>query len=84
MYVDDVRVRRWMRMTRSDRFTDVVLWGLQTPCAGEDHVVCSIEHQLSAAARLFKSHALAAVGEPTATVEPTETLLTTTGRASKR
>lgn len=70
LYGGDPRARRWMRMA-GDRLSEVMLWG-QPSTVDDDHNVCTIEHRLSAAARVFKAQALAAAGEPTATIAQIE------------
>jgi len=67
LYGEDSMVRRWMRMATDDRLGEVMIWG-QPSTFDDDDSVCSVEHRLSAAARVFKAQALAAAGEPTVTI----------------
>jgi len=70
LYGGDRRARRWMGMA-GDRLREAMLWG-QPSTVDDDHSVCTIEHRLSAAARAFKAQALAAAGQPTATIAQIE------------
>ncbi len=73
-FAADVRVRRRVLTSLEDRLTEVALWGDGWPL-GVNRVTAEAQHLLSAAARRFKGHALAAAGIPDVTVGPTETLL---------
>ncbi|WP_422746005.1 hypothetical protein ACN27E_00370 [Mycobacterium sp. WMMD1722] len=67
LFENDERVRRHVRNALDHGLTEVTLWG--DPCPPElDRDVDAVHHELSAAARAFKSQALAAVGrhDPTA------------------
>jgi hypothetical protein len=70
----DPLVRDKVLKSLDDRLTEVALWGEGWPL-GVDRAVTRARHVLSAAARRFKGHALAAAGIPSALVDSTETLL---------
>jgi hypothetical protein len=57
----DERVRRGVLGALEQGATEVTLWGQHLP-SELDSSVDSVEHRLSAAARAFKAHALAAAG----------------------
>jgi len=59
----DDRVRRHVRKALDHGLTEVTLWGEHCP-EELDRDVDAVRHELSAAARAFKSQALAAVGAP--------------------
>lgn len=59
----DERVRRGVLTALDQGMTEVTLWGEQWP-EELDSTVGSVRHQLSAAARAFKSQALAATADP--------------------
>lgn len=62
LYENDERVRRHVRNALDHRLTEVTLWGEHCP-AELDRNVDTVRHDLSAAARAFKSQALAAAGD---------------------
>ncbi len=73
LYCRDARVRRSVLEVLQRRPTEVTLWGEPRPVELEPGVDES-RHELSHAARVFKSHALAAAcGHETASVGDTET-----------
>jgi len=73
-FTADARVRQKVLASLDDRLTEVALWGDGWPL-GVDRATAEAQHLLSAAARRFKGHALAAAGFPDTVVGPTETLL---------
>jgi hypothetical protein len=73
-FAADPRVRDRVLTAMAQRMTEVALWGDGWP-RRVHHGMTRVPHVLSAAARVFKAHALAAVGIPCAAVDPTETLL---------
>jgi hypothetical protein len=73
-FTADARVRERVLTSLDDRVTEVALWGGGWPL-GVNRSTAEVQHLLSAAARRFKCHALAAAGLRDATVGPTETLL---------
>ncbi|UXA07410.1 hypothetical protein KXD96_04535 [Mycobacterium sp. SMC-2] len=76
-FTADARVRDRVLRSLDDRLTEVALWG-QVPSGWPlrvDRGVARAQYALSAAARRFKGHALAAAGIDCATVYSTETLL---------
>lgn len=77
-FTADARVRDKVLKSLDDRLTEVALWGDGWPL-GVNRGMTRAQHVLSAAARRFKSYALAAAGIPSALVEPTETLLCEAG-----
>jgi len=69
----DARVHQHVRNALEQAATEVTLWGERLP-AELDGSVDSVEHRLSAAARAFKTQALAAAsGSATPAVAQTET-----------
>lgn len=74
LFVTDVAVREQVFKALDHRLTEVALWGPGRP-PGINRSMTEVRHLLSAAARVFKGHALAAAGTPCDPVEPTETLL---------
>jgi hypothetical protein len=70
----DARVRDRVLTALDQRSTEVVLWGDGWPLR-VNHGMIRVQHVLSAAARAFKGHALAAAGIPCKSVDPTETLM---------
>ena len=64
-----------VRKALDDRWTEVALWGDGWPL-GVNRGMTRVQHTLSAAARVFKGHALAAAGIRCDSIDPTETLLT--------
>jgi hypothetical protein len=60
----DARVRHHVLNALDQGATEVTLWGERLP-AELDHTVDSVQHHLSAAARAFKSQALAAANQAT-------------------
>jgi len=73
-FTADARVRDRVLKSLDDRLTEVALWGDGwTP--GVSRAMTRVQHVLSAAARTFKGHALAAAGIDCGAVDPTETLL---------
>ncbi len=70
----DVGVRKKVLQALDDRSTEVALWGDGWPLR-VNRGVTRVQHVLSAAARAFKGHALAAAGIPCHSVDPTEKLL---------
>ncbi len=73
-FTADARVRDKVLKSLGNRLTEVALWGDGWPL-GVDRATTKTQHVLSAAARRFKGHALAAAGIPCDSVEPAETLL---------
>ena len=61
LFSRDARVRRGVLTALDHGLTEVTLWGEHCP-AELDDTVGAVRHQLSAAARAFKGHALAAIG----------------------
>jgi hypothetical protein len=70
VYAADGRVRRFVS-TSDRRRAEVAMWG---DTAALDENVSAVSYRLSAAARVFKVHALRAAGVPTESVAPTEAL----------
>jgi hypothetical protein len=70
----DARVRDRVLTALDQRSTEVALWGDGWPLR-VNHGMTRVQHVLSAAARAFKGHALAAAGIPCKSVDPTETLM---------
>jgi hypothetical protein len=68
----DARVRQGVLEALEQGATEVTLWGEGLP-AELDESVDSVQHRLSAAARAFKTQALAAANAPEAAVGHTET-----------
>jgi hypothetical protein len=73
-FLADARVRHKVLASLDDRLTEVALWGDGWPL-GVSRATARAQYVLSAAARRFKGHALAAAGIGLASVGPTETLL---------
>jgi hypothetical protein len=73
-FTSDAGVRRQVLQALDDRSTEVALWGDGWPIR-VNRGVTSVQHVLSAAARAFKGHALAAAGSPCHSVDPAEALL---------
>ena len=76
-FTADARVRDKVLTSLDDRLTEVALWG-QAPSGWPvqvDREMARAQYALSAAARRFKSHALAAAGIDCPAVYSTETLL---------
>lgn len=76
-FTADVRVRDTVLASLDDRLTEVALWG-RAPSGWPlrvDRGVAKAQYALSAAARRFKGHALAAAGIDCPAVDSTETLL---------
>ncbi|MGZ4511234.1 MAG: hypothetical protein ACXVX6_03200 [Mycobacterium sp.] len=76
-FTADARVRDKVLTSLDDRLTEVALWG-QAPSGWPlrvDRAVARAQYALSAAARRFKGHALAASGMHCPAVYSTETLL---------
>ncbi|OBB91747.1 hypothetical protein [Mycobacterium sp. 852002-30065_SCH5024008] len=76
-FTADARVRDKVLTSLDDRLTEVTLWG-QTPSGWPvrvDRGVARAQYALSAAARRFKGHALAAAGSDCPAVYSTEKLL---------
>ncbi|GBE63796.1 hypothetical protein MFM001_02580 [Mycobacterium sp. MFM001] len=71
-FASDAGIRDMVLKALDHSLTEVVLWGDEWPL-GVDRATTAVHHRLSAAARVFKRHALAAAGVA-ATVGPTETL----------
>lgn len=70
----DAGVREKVLESLDDRLTEVALWGEGWPL-GVDRATTRAQHVLSAAARMFKGHALEAAGIACEPVGLTETLL---------
>jgi hypothetical protein len=70
-------LRRLLRTAARQAGTEVAFWGGSWPI-DQQKGVGPVEHQLSLAARAFKSHALAAAEVPDLAASPTETF--TSGR----
>lgn len=73
-FTADARVRARVLEALDDQLTEVALWGQSWPL-GVHRATSKAQHVLSAAARTFKSHALAAAGFACPAVDPTEALL---------
>ena len=71
LFDGDPRVRQGVLQALDQGATEVTLWG-QTWPAELDDTVGLVEHRLSAAARAFKSQALAAAGISPVGIGPTE------------
>ncbi|MBW0019829.1 MAG: hypothetical protein JO236_20080 [Mycobacterium sp.] len=76
-FAADARLREIVFNALDDRSTDLALWGDGWPL-GIDRGMTRVQYVLSAAARVFKGHALAAAGIGCGSVDPTETLLSGT------
>jgi hypothetical protein len=74
VFAADVAVREQVFKALDHPLTEVALWGQGWP-PGVNRAMTTVQHVLSAAARVFKGHALAAAGTPCDPVESTETLL---------
>jgi hypothetical protein len=74
IFAADARVRDRVMAALEQRLTEVALWGDGWPLR-VNHGMTRVQHVLSEAARVFKSHALAAAGMLCNSVDPTETLL---------
>lgn len=74
VFTADARVRDKVLKALDNRLTEVALWGDGWPI-GVNRGMTRVQHVLSAAARAFKGHALAAAGIGCDSVDPTETLL---------
>jgi hypothetical protein len=72
LFGSDVRVRQGVLKALDHRLTEVTLWGETRPSELDDSTD-SVQHRLSAAARVFKAQALAAAAAPNASVGITET-----------
>ena len=73
-FAADARVRDKVLESLGSGLTEVALWGDGWPL-GVNRATARAQHVLSAAARTFKAHALAAAGMPCEAVDPTEALL---------
>jgi hypothetical protein len=71
LFGSDLRVRQGLLKALDDGLTEVTLWGETWPAELDDNFD-SVQHRLSAAARVFKAHALAATATPNASVGFTE------------
>jgi hypothetical protein len=71
---NDAYVREKVLKALDHRRTEVAVWGEGLPLS-VNREMTPVQHVLSAAARVFKGHALAAAGIPDEPVDPTETLL---------
>lgn len=71
LYGSNPRVRRMVRYALDEGVTEVRLWGERGPTQ-PDSRVSSVQHRLSAAARAFKAHALAAAAAPVDSIDGTE------------
>jgi len=69
----DTRVRDEVMRALKHGLAEITVWGKQWP-AEFGRQAEPVQHRVSAAARAFKSHALAAADVSTGTVTPTETL----------
>jgi hypothetical protein len=76
LYVDDRLVRSDVESALSTRTTEVLVWGRPLP-SGLERDSRSVTYRLSAAARVFKAHAMIAAGLATDGMEPVETFRTT-------
>jgi len=74
VFAADARVRDRVLRALEQRLTEVALWGDGWPLR-VNHGMTRVQHVLSAAARVFKGHALVAAGMPCNAVDPTETML---------
>lgn len=74
VFTADARIREKLLKALDHRLTEVALWGDGWPLR-VNRGMTRVEHVLSAAARVFKGHALAAAGMPCDSIAPTETLL---------
>jgi hypothetical protein len=73
-FAADADVRQQVLSALDDRLTQVTVWGAGWPLR-VDRGMIRVQHVLSAAARAFKGHALAAAGMACQSVDPTEELL---------
>ncbi len=74
VFAADDRIRETVLKALNHRLTEVALWGDGWPLA-VNRGMATVQHVLSAAARTFKSHALAAAGIRCDMIDPTETML---------
>ena len=74
VFTTDAGIREKVLKALDHRLIEVALWGDGWPL-GVDRGMTRVQHVLSAAARVFKGHALAAAGSPCDSIAPTETLL---------
>ena len=74
VFAADERIRGTVLKALDHRLTEVALWGDGWPLA-VNRGMSRVQHVLSAAARTFKGHALAAAGMGCDTVDPTEAML---------
>lgn len=72
VFGSDLRVRRRVLKALARELIEVTLWG-EARLAELDRTTDSVQHQLSAAARVFKAQALAAAAAPNASIGMTET-----------
>jgi hypothetical protein len=72
LFGSDLRVRRGVLKALDRQLTEVTLWG-ETRSSELDETTDSVQHPLSAAARVFKAQALAAAAAPNPSVGMTET-----------
>ena len=73
VFAADERIRGTVLKALDHPLTEVALWGEGWPVA-VNRGMATVQHVLSAAARTFKGHALAAAGIGCGTVDPTETM----------
>jgi hypothetical protein len=71
VFGSDSRVHQHVLNALEQGATEVTLWGERLPAELDESV--DVQHRLSAAARAFKSQALAAANDPQPAVGPTET-----------
>jgi hypothetical protein len=71
VFGSDSRVHQHVLNALEQGATEVTLWGERLPAELDESV--DVQHRLSAAARAFKSQALAAANDPQPAVDPTET-----------
>jgi hypothetical protein len=74
VFAADARVRDRVFAALQQSVTEVALWGDGWPLR-VNRAMTRVQHVPSAAARVFKGHALAAAGIPCNAIDPTETLL---------
>lgn len=75
LYTSDERIRRGVLETLAENPTTIALWGENVPSELDSRIV-PLQHRLSRAAQVFKSHALAAAAAPATAVAATESFLT--------
>ncbi|MBF4479901.1 hypothetical protein HNC20_20225 [Rhodococcus rhodochrous] len=75
LYASDERIRSGVLEALAENPTTIALWGENVPSELDSRIV-PLQHRLSRAAQVFKSHALAAAAAPATAVAATESFLT--------